>query len=153
MLWKVVGSSIKYKQLTVNEQCVQKSTDSASDYPVLCLILPEAQVYFREHGSNVSPGPAAVGDKPVSIRSIVMITTEIKHPTWHRLSIPQTAAFGVPVMSVRAGMSTLRGNSHFDDVSSICLKFFFSVPFFFLALLLLGLQKLPVLSHSNILLS
>lgn len=82
-----------------------------------------------------------------------MITTEIKHPTWHRLSIPQTAAFGVPVMSVRAGMSMLRGNSHFDDVSSICLKFFFSVPFFFLALLLLGLQKLPVLSHSNILLS
>lgn len=110
----------------------------------------QGQVYLWVHGSNVSPGPAAVGDKPVSIKSIVMITTEIKHPTWHCLSIPQTAAFGAPIMSARAGMSTLRGNSHFDNVSSICLKFFL-VPFFFLAALLLGLQKLPVLvTHSKI---
>ena len=85
----------------------------------------QGQVYLWVHGSNVSAGPAAVGDKPVSIKSIVMITTEIKHPTWHCLSIPQTAAFGAPIISVRAGMSTLRGNSHFDNVSSICLKFFF----------------------------
>lgn len=81
-----------------------------------------------------------------------MITTEIKHPTWHCLSIPQAAAFGVPIMSVRAGMSVLRENSHSDDVSSICLKFFFSgfflVPFFFLAALLLGLQKLFSLGDS-----
>lgn len=42
----------------------------------------QGQVYLRERGSNVSPGPAAVGDKPVSIKSIVMITTEIKQPTW-----------------------------------------------------------------------
>lgn len=57
------------------------------------------------HIKCFTPGPAAVGDKPVSIKSIVMITTEIKRPTWHCLSIPQTAAFRVPIMSVRAGMS------------------------------------------------
>lgn len=57
-------------------------------------------------------------------------------------------------MSVRAGMSMLRGNFHFDDVSSICLKSFFFLWsfFFFLAALLLGVQKLSVsVTHSNIL--
>lgn len=53
-------------------------------------------------------------------------------------------------MSVRAGMSERRGNSHFNDVPSNCLKSFFLVPFFFLATRLLGLQKLSVLvTHSS----
>lgn len=105
-------------------------------------------------GSNVLPGLAAARDKLVSIRSIVMITSEIKQPTWPCLSIPQTASFRVLIMSVRAEMSPLRGNFHFDDVSSICLKFFFFlVPFFFLAAVLLGLQKLSLqVTHSGILL-
>jgi len=51
------------------------------------------KVYLREHGSNVSPGPAAVEDKHMSIKSIVMIMTEIKHPTWSHLSISQTDIF------------------------------------------------------------
>lgn len=76
-------------------------------------------------GSNVLTGLAAARDKLVSIRSIAMITSEIKQPTWPCLSIPQTASFRVLIMSVRAEMSPLRGNFHFDDVSSICLKFFF----------------------------
>lgn len=104
-------------------------------------------------GSNVLTGLAAARDKLVSIRSIAMITSEIKQPTWPCLSIPQTASFRVLIMSVRAEMSPLRGNFHFDDVSSICLKFFFLVPFFFLAALLLGLQKLSLqVTHSSILL-
>lgn len=81
-------------------------------------------------GPNVLTGLAAARDKLVSIRSIAMITSEIKQPTWPCLSIPQTASFRVLIMSVRAEMSPLRGNFHFDDVSSICLKFFFFGPFF-----------------------
>lgn len=44
-----------------------------------------------DRSNNVSP--AVVGDKPVSIRSIIMMTSEIKHLTWRCLSIGQAAAF------------------------------------------------------------
>ena len=132
-------------------------TDCASVSAVCCLLSPrgqrwqadwstsQGQVYLREPGSNVSAGPAAVGDKPVSIKSIVMITTEIKQPTWHRLSIPQTAAFGVPIMSVRAeGWARWGGTLilMMFHQSVWSFFFFFSWSLFSLAVLLLGLQKL-----------
>lgn len=43
---------------------------------------PRDKVYFRELESKEIAGPAAGWDIPVSIKSIALIMTEIKHPTW-----------------------------------------------------------------------
>lgn len=154
------------KEGTVLQRCPQTASHSAvSD---VCFRLQgqrwqvdrstyQGQVYLGESGSNVSPGLAAVGDKPVSIKSIVMITTEIKQPTWALLVNSADSSFW-------SACNVCESRDEYAEGGTLILMmfhqsvwsffFFFSSPFFFLAVLLLGLQKLSVLvTHSSILLS